>query len=344
MNIDCTYTVSVPDGWSAEALHDALCNANRIVLIAHKNADGDAVGSLTGMYALLRLNTDAEVTPLLPDGCPEDLTWLPNTQYIIDCGRDKQKALEAVNKAELIIALDLNNVERTGNMAEAISQTKALKVMIDHHIDPQREMFDIVVSDDTISSACEMVYWTMRKVFGKKAFNKDAATSLYCGICTDTGTFSYSNTRESIYLASAELLSFGIDPMAINHNIKNVFTTHRLKFFGFAFNERLTVYKDEKVALMVLSYNDINSRGVVSSDLTGLVNEVMKLRDIDCAVLIREESESVRLSFRSKELFNVNLIAKELFDGGGHEHAAGATSYLTLTETVAKVKRYFSVE
>jgi len=344
MNIDCSYNVSVPDGWSAEGLRNALYDAKHIVLVAHKSADGDAVGSLTGMYAILRKNTEAEVTAMLPDGCPEDLQWLPNTQEIIDCGHDRQRALEAVEKADLIMVLDLNNLDRTGNMTEVLTEKKAFRVMIDHHINPQREKFDIVVSDDGISSACEMVYWTIRMVFGKDAFDVDSATSLFTGICTDTGTFNYSNTRESIYLASAELLRFGIDPSVITRNIKNVYTTRRLKFFGFAMNERLTVDEDRKVALMVLSRNDMESRGIISADITGLVNEVMKLRDIDCAVLIREEAESVRLSFRSKVLFDVNKVANELFGGGGHEHAAGATSYLSLSETVDKVKRHFKIQ
>ncbi len=344
MNIDCSYMVSLPDEWSEEGLRDALCNAKNIVLVAHKSADGDAVGSLTGMYAILRKNTKAAVTPLLPDGCPEDLEWLPNTEKIIDCGGDRQRALDAVEQADMIIALDLNNLERTGNMAKVLTEKQAFRVMIDHHIGPEREKFDIVVSDDGISSACEMVYWTMRKVFGTDAFDRDSATSLFTGICTDTGTFSFSNTRESIYLASAELLRFGIDPTEITRNIKNVYTTKRLKFFGFAMNERLMVDEERKVALMVLSRDDMESRGIVSADITGLVNEVMKLRNIDCAVLIREEAESVRLSFRSKVLFDVNKIANELFEGGGHEHAAGATSYRSLNEIVDIVKKHFDIQ
>lgn len=344
MEIDCSYQVAVPDGWSVEALRSALKSTHRAVLVAHTHADGDAVGSLTGMYALLRRNISAELTPMLPDGCPDDLVWLPNTDAIVDCGREIQRARQAVADADLVIAMDLNTLERTGVMADAFRTSKAFKVLIDHHVGPNRDEFDIVVSDDGISSACELVYWTMRQTFGEDAFGSDAATSLYTGICTDTGNFSYSNTRQSVYLAAAELLRYGIDPMAINRNIKNVFTTARLQFFGFAMSQRLWVYTDKKLALMVLSREDINRYGVVSSELTGLVNEVMKLRDVDCAVLVREEENEVRLSLRSKVFADVNVLAGELFGGGGHEHAAGATSHLTLSETVAKVKLKFGVE
>lgn len=351
MNIDCKYSVGLPSGWTAEGLREAIVGARNIALVAHKHADGDAVGSLTGMYALLRHiqrstpdNHISTITPLLPDGCPDDLTWMPNTQDIVDCAREEQRANDAVAAADLVIALDLNGLDRTGRMADTLKAANARKILIDHHIDPQREQFDIVVSDEGISSACEMVFWAMRTAFGQQAFDLDSATSLYAGICTDTGTFSYSNTRQSIYLAAAELLTYGIDPMAINRNIKNVFTTRRLKFFGHAMSQLLTVYEEKELALMVLTKADIERYGVDSSELTGLVNEVMKLRDIDCAVLVREEQDEVRLSFRSKVHIDVNCVARELFDGGGHERAAGATSHLSLEETVAIVKCKFGVK
>lgn len=344
MEIDCTYSLPVADGWSVEGLRALLCGARKAVVIAHTNADGDAVGSLTGMDAVLRRNTAAVVTPMLPDGCPEDLLWLPNTDRIVDCSADPQRARRAVDEADLIVAIDLNGFDRTGAMCDTLLASKARKVLIDHHIGPQVQQFDIVVSDDGISSACEMAYWAMRLCFGADCFDQNAATSLFTGICTDTGTFSYSNTRQSVYLAAAELLRFGIDPMDINRRIKNVFTTRRLQFFGFAMSQRLTVYDDKQLALMVISRDDVERYGVTSAELTGLVNEVMKLRDVDCAVLVREEADKVRLSFRSKEHTDVNLAARELFEGGGHQRAAGATSHLPLAETVARVKAKFNLQ
>ena len=343
MQIERRYDVPVTDGWSVEALRAAIMAAQRIVLVAHTNADGDAVGSLTGAYALLRDNTKAEVTPLLPDGCPDDLCWLPNFDRIVDCSANKPLADRLVTEADLIMALDLSGLDRTGHMADSFKAAKAKKVLIDHHVGPHRDEFDITVSDDGISSACELVYWTMRSVFGIDAFGLDAATSLYTGICTDTGTFSYSNTRQSVYLAAADLIALGIDPMAINRSIKNVFTTERLQFFGYAMAHLLTVYPEKDMALMLIRRSDMERYGVKSPDLTGLVNEVMRLRDVDCAILIREEEGKVRLSLRSKCHVDVNRLAGELFDGGGHERAAGATSLLSMDATIDKVKQKFGI-
>lgn len=344
MEIDLGYSIPVVDRWSADELRPMLEVARRAVVVSHQSADGDAVGSLTGMYALLRRNTTATVTPMLPDGCPDDLAWLPNTAAIVDGTRQHDAALAAIAEADLIVATDLSGLDRTGNLAEALRAAKARKVLIDHHVGPRREEFDITISDDGISSASELVFWVMRMTFGSQAIDRDAATSLYTGINTDTGTFSFSNTRQSVYLAVAELLTYGIDPMEINRCIKNVFTVARLQFFGYAMAHRLEVYPDKGMALMVISRDDTERYGVGSPELTGLVNEVMRLRDIDCAVLVREEKDRIRLSLRSKKVVDVNLLARQMFDGGGHERAAGATSHLSLDETVVVVKRKFNIE
>ena len=344
MEIDLRYSIPVVDGWSAEELRALLTGARRTVAVSHMSADGDAVGSLTGMYALLHKNTTATVTAMLPDGCPDDLAWLPNTDAIIDGTHQRDAALAAIADADLIVATDLSGLDRTGDLAQALRESKARKVLIDHHVGPHREEFDLTVSDCGISSASELVFWAMRMAFGPQAFDRDAATSLYTGINTDTGTFSFSNTRQSVYLAVAELLTYGIDPMDINRSIKNVFTTARLQFFGYAMAHLLEVHPEQGMALMVIHREDTERYGVGSPELTGLVNEVMRLRDIDCAVLVREEKGRVRLSLRSKKVFDVNQLAHEMFEGGGHERAAGATSHLTIDETVAVVKRKFGIE
>ena len=99
------------------------------------------------------------------------------------------------------------------------------------------------------------------------------------------------------------------------------------------------MYPERQVALIVLTEAEMKAYGVESADITGLINEVMKLRSIDCGILVREEGEKVRLSLRSKERYDVNLMARNLFDGGGHKRAAGATAYTTLQEIVEKIKR-----
>lgn len=344
MKIECSYRVDFVDGWTPEALRECLGGACRVVLTAHTNADGDAVGSLTGMYALLRGVTCAEVTAMLPEGCPEDLAWLPWAERILSGKRDFRRCEEAIEEADLIVCMDLNSLERTGVLAEGLRRAKARRMLFDHHEGPDGEGFDVVVSDPGISSTCELVYWAFRETFGREAFGVDAATSLFTGLCTDTGTFSYGNERQGVYLAAAELSQMGIDPKGINLRIKNVFTEARLRFFGYAMSELLEVYPEQGAALMVIGKEEMGRYGVEGADLTGLVNEVMRLKDVDCAILVREEEGRVRLSLRSKCVTDVRRMARELFGGGGHERAAGAESTLSLAETVGVVKRRLGVK
>ena len=325
--------------WPIAALRDALTGAGRVVVVAHMNADGDAVGSVLGLTAVLRRTVQATVIPLLPDGCPDELAWLPGSDTIASGAADPDLCRSAIEQADLVVALDVSSLDRTGRLADDLKRSTARKLLIDHHIDPASDMFQLMVSEPEASSTCELVYWTMREAFGREAFDREAATCLYAGICTDTGTLSYSNDRASVYLAMAELLDYGIDPMAINRSIKNVFTLPRLRFFGFAMANRLEVHGD--VALMRLSRADIESYGMKSSELTGLINEVMLLRDVDCGILVREEVDSVRLSLRSKSRYDVNQIASRLFGGGGHARAAGATSHLPFEATIDTVKQHF---
>lgn len=339
MQIEYKDMVTFDGGWDSMAVRQALTGASRIVLVAHTNADGDAVGSVMGMYHLLSKTTSATVTPMLPDGVPDDMVWLPGTNLIVDGKKQPSVCNCAIATADLIVTLDLNVLERTGHLASAIAESKARRMIVDHHENPEVDNIAIVVSEPQISSTCELVYWLMHTTFGDSIFSSDAATCLYAGICTDTGTFSYSNDRPSLYLAAANLLAFGIDPMDINRRIKNVFTLPRLRFFGHAMADLMTVYTGPMVALMVITARDMCDFGVDSAELTGLINEVMKLKDIDCAILVREEAGKVRLSLRSKTLYDVNRLASELFGGGGHKRAAGATSTLSLDETVDKVIR-----
>lgn len=330
-------------GWDRAAVERTLRAARHVVLVAHKNADGDAVGSLLGMAHLLRTATGAEVTPLLPDGCPDDLIWLPGTDRILDGQTQGDACRTAIAAADLVIGLDISGLDRTGCLAEPLGLSQAPRMLVDHHIGPDRDAFALVVSESEVSSTCELVYWLMQSVFGDSIFSRDAATCLYTGICTDTDTFSYSNDRPGVYLAAAALLAFGIDPMDINRQIKNVFTEQRLRFFGHALADLTTVYPQQEVALMVITAQDMRDFGVESAELTGLINEVMKLKAVDCGILVREEEGRTRVSMRSKVHYDVAALTAELFDGGGHRRAAGATSTLPLAPTVEAIKQQLAL-
>lgn len=347
MTIQQEVTLAFDTRWDLDTFRLHLEKNARTVVVAHTNADGDAVGSVAGLCALLRSvaqhhHQEARVQGVLPDGVPDDLAWLPGADAILD--GHQPAAAEALHEAELIVGVDISGLARTGCLEPLLRSSQVPRLLIDHHESPARDEFVAIISEPRASSTCELVYWLAHRLWGDQRITPEAATCLYAGISTDTGSFAYSNDRPSLYLAAANLICTGIDPAAIQRKIKNTFTESRMRFFGYAIAHRLVVYPERKVALMVLTAHDMSEAGVKSHELTGLINEVMRLRDVDCGILVREEEGRVRLSLRSKEEYDVDRMAREMFGGGGHKRAAGATSTVGLRETVDIIKQRLAIE
>ncbi|MBR1798286.1 MAG: DHH family phosphoesterase [Bacteroidales bacterium] len=328
------------DGLEHLSTIGALLSASqRTVVVAHQNADGDAVGSVVAWTSMLRRHTAAQIDPLLPDGCPSDLDWLPLAADIVDGSAQPDEAATLLAEADVVVCSDFNTLSRTGCLQEALATTKAKKILIDHHRNPEVAAFDIVVSDHTISSACELGYWVMRAIYGCNGFDTEAAMALYTGMRTDTGGMAFSNGQPSLYLATAHLVQCGIDASEINRNIANVFSPNRMRFWGYAMKDLLEIDSESGTALLPVSLSDMEAYGMTPAELTGLINDVMRIKDVECAVLVREEETRVRLSYRSKTTVNVDEMARALFaEAGGHLHAAGATSTLPFADTVAEVR------
>lgn len=308
---------------------------NKVVLIAHANADGDAIGAVMGMYHLLQ----GHAIPILPTGCPYTFRWLPGTDHIVDAERQPKAAQEAMMEADVIVGLDFNEAGRINTCADWLLASKAKKLLIDHHISPDRMLFDIVVSHD-ISSTCELVYWFFHEIYGDSVLNREAARCLYTGICTDTGSFSYSCEDPSLYLATAALVGQQIEAAEIHNQIDNIFSVSRMRFHAFALSERFRIYEEEHFAYLYITLEEQRRFGITPPDMEGLVQYTMLLKDIELGALLRERADgTVKISLRSKHEIDVCQIAREHFGGGGHLRASGATVHASLTETVVKFER-----
>lgn len=326
-------------GNEIDKIAQAITKSHNTVIISHANADGDAMGSLLGMYHLLH----GEASIILPNGCSKNFSWMPGAEKILSGDHQPERCKQLLSDAQLIIGVDFNNASRVDILADALTQSSAEKVLIDHHLNPDHELFDTVVSTP-LSSACEMVYWVARTIWGDDAINTDAARCLYTGICTDTGSFSYSCEDPSLYEASAALVAKGIDAAGIHNNIINIFSINRIRFYGFALSELMKIYPSQRFAGIYISLKDQKRFGIEPADMEGLVNYTLMMKEIEVGVLVREEPNRVKISFRSKNDVDVNQIARTYFDGGGHVKAAGATSKLSFAETIAKVEKIFKVE
>lgn len=312
-------------------------SSNRVVVISHMNADGDAVGSLLSWYHLLGQRPGL----ILPNGGPAAFSWMPGSDRIVSGDRERERCEQMLAEADLIIGVDFNALSRVDFLASALQASKARKVLLDHHHNPELEAFDLVVSLPHLSSACEVVYWTMCHLWSDDAIQRDTARCLYTGICTDTGSFSYSSEQSSVYEAAAHLVTKNIDAAGIHNQINDIYTENRLRFYGFVLTNRLCVFPESHFAYIYVTLDDQRQFGVTAADMEGLVSYAMILKETHVGALVREEPTRNRISLRSKYDVDVNEIARTHFNGGGHIKASGGQSTTSLQETIDLLEKLF---
>ena len=131
-----------------------------------------------------------------------------------------------------------------------------LRKICPKRLNPDLEFFDLVFSDNTMSSAAEFVYWVAISAWGRDVITRSVAECLYTGICTDTGSFSYSCNSPTVYNATAHLIDMGINVSDIHSNIYNSYSKERLLLLGFCINQRLRIFDDMKLAYFYVSKKD----------------------------------------------------------------------------------------
>ncbi|MDA3906564.1 MAG: DHH family phosphoesterase [Bacteroidales bacterium] len=313
-----------------------LKNAQKIVLTAHANPDGDTIGSCLALYHYL-IQFGHQVTVISPNEAPGFLQWLPYYNQVIIYDADNQKVESEIKNADLIFAIDYNAFHRAGQgMEDLLSNASAKKVMIDHHPNPDN-LFDEKISDTSASSTAELVFRFINDLGHLDKINKEVAENLYVGLLTDTGSFSYSINSDQPYKIAAFLYNTGIDLQVINQRIYSTFTESRLRLTGYAISEKLVVNHSLRFAYISLSKEELNRFIYQTGDTEGLVNYALAMENIVAAVLLTEKDDKIRLSFRSKGDFAVNSIANKYFEGGGHRNAAGGNSFISMEETIKKL-------
>ena len=318
-------------------LREWLESSEKIVIISHMNADGDAVGSLLSWYHML----GGRPGVILPNGCPPAFSWMPGADRIVSGDAERERCERMLAEADLIVGVDFNALSRIDFLAPALRESKARKVLLDHHHNPEIEAFDLVVSLSHLSSACEVVYWTMNHLWGDEAIPRDTARCLYTGICTDTGSFSYSSEQPSVYEAAANLVAKDINAAGIHNQINDIYTENRLRFYGYVLTNRLRVFPESHFAYIYVTLDDQKQFGVTAADMEGLVSYAMILKETHVGALVREEPTRNRISLRSKYDVDVNEIARTYFNGGGHIKASGGQSSTSLQETIELLEKLF---
>ncbi|NNC51173.1 MAG: bifunctional oligoribonuclease/PAP phosphatase NrnA [Flaviramulus sp.] len=316
-------------------INNLLEAPKKIVIVSHKNPDGDAIGSSLGLYHYL-LKGGHDVSVLMPNDYPSFLKWIPGNDIILRHDSQKTECDELINNADIIFTLDFNAFHRAGNMETALTQSKAKKIMIDHHQAPD-DYADYTFSDTNMSSTCEMVYHFISMLNDTNLLDETIATCLYVGIMTDTGSFRFSSTSSKTHQIVAQLIEKGAKNDEIHNDVYDTNSFERLQLLGCALNN-LKVIPESRAAYITLSQEELNKFNYKKGDTEGVVNYGLSLENVVlAAIFIEDKNEGIiKISLRSKGNFSVNEMSRLHFDGGGHTNAAGGRSSLSLNDTVEK--------
>lgn len=310
-----------------------------VVLTTHKSPDGDAIGSIAGLYLFLKKLGLKKVNPVVPDAAPEFLDSLPGKQELCFFSDSEEEATKAIREAEVFIHLDFNTLSRVGeDMASVLREnTNAKTILIDHHQQPDE--FDEMLSVTTASSTAELVYEFCKSLAPDTEIDLEIAANLYTGIITDTGSFRYSSTGANTHAIAAEFHKLGLNTAGIHQMIYDSSSFHRLKLIGYALSEKMEVFEDGKASLISLTQEELTSHNYIKGDTEGLVNYGLSMAGAEVTAFFKEaEVGSVKISFRSKNDVDVNQFARSFFNGGGHKNAAGGKVELPINEAIALYK------
>ena len=228
----------------------------KIVLVAHKNPDGDAVGSTTALAGYYQ-KLGHQVQVIVPNGIPEFIAWIPGADKIYRYDLQNNQSKRALEGADVVFLLDFNAFHRVGDdMCKGLEALDTDFIMIDHHQQPD-DIAMVTYSDTQMSSTCQMVYHYIESLGGLDIIDAQIATSLYTGIMTDTGSFRFDSTTSTTHRVIADLIDKGAKNSDIHNKTFSNNSYSRLQLLGQALTN-LEILPDLKSELDIIIAQAIN--------------------------------------------------------------------------------------
>jgi phosphoesterase RecJ-like protein len=310
----------------------SIDSAHNILITTHVSPDGDAIGSSLALYHFIK-NKGKKVRLIVPNSFPYFLRWMKGINEIEVFEYNITAGQSILKNSDLIFSLDYNINKRVGEMGHYIENSSAKKILIDHHPLPSTN-FDIIVSKPEISSTSELIFRLLYQANKYDQITKAEAESIYCGMMTDTGGFTYNSADPEIYEIISLLLRKNIDKDMIYSRVYNNYSEERFRLLGFTLSQRMEVNPDYHSALLYLSKEDQNQFKFNKGDTEGFVNYPLSIKGVIFSTFIREDEGIIKLSFRSQKDFPCNQFATEFFNGGGHLNASGGEFKGTFNEAI----------
>lgn len=305
-------------------MDELLGSSERIVILVHIHPDGDAVGSSVAMLRYLRKFRKKQASLILPSPYPPNLAFVLGQETPLIANEEPVKAEELVKAADLLICLDHNIPSRTGFLEESIKASSARKLLIDHHLKPLQDFYDVEFSDSEISSTCELLYnllLEMPDLSSGTNLPLDIATPLFVGLTTDTNNF-YNSVYPLTFKMASDLLAAGVDRGHILDMLYNSFTYNRFLAMGHFLSQKLTLLEGG-IAYAIFNKETALEFSLVEGDTEGFVNMPLGIKEVNMSIFLREDEGFFRVSVRSKGDVSASDFASRFFHGGGHFNAAG---------------------
>ena len=318
-----------------EELKGFLTKPKNIVIVGHRNPDGDAMGSTLALKHYLDKKGHT-CTVVVPNEYPDFLHWLPGSETTYRFDWQNNQSQKAIKASDIIFLLDFNALHRVGNdMQNTLEKYPNDFAMIDHHQQPDDVKY--MYSDVTICSTCQMVYQFIELNNDLDLIDADIATCLYTGIMTDTGSFRFRSTTSKTHRIIANLIDKGAQNDRIHNNVYDANSYNRLLLLGQALSN-LQILPSYKTAFITLTNEEKKRFDFQKGDTEGVVNYALSLKGIIFAAIFIEDNDQgiIKISFRSKGAFSVNKFSRNHFNGGGHDNAAGGKSSLSMEETITR--------
>ncbi len=317
-------------------LKDFLRSPRKILVVSHRNPDGDALGSTLAMALYWRKNGH-QVTVVFPSPFPGNFDWMPGVDEVLIFDDQEEVVKEAIDAADLFVFADFNHISRIDKMGEAMEGKDTPVFLIDHHLEPDLSHPYYYV-DPGASSTADLVFDVLTRWEDSDYIDDPQITTcLYTGVITDTGTFAY-NTHSALFAKVSRMLLCPMDHIGLQNRINNSLTEKQLRLLGFCLHHRLQLLPEYRTGFIFLSKTDYAKFEVERGDTEGIVNYILRINNIKIAAFFTHQPTIVKISLRSVENYNVAELAKKYFNGGGHKNAAGGSHYKGLKSAIELFK------
>ena len=304
----------------------AIQAAPELALACHVSPDGDALGSLLGLFHLARANGKPAVASWSePFEVGPHYRFLPGLDRAVKPG-------DFPEQPDVMVTFDCGSIDRLGQLAEAARSAREL-IVVDHHA--TNDCYGTINVIDAGSAATAVLVHRLAARLGW-ALNRDAAVCLYTGLVTDTGRFQYSNTTTEVFALAEELASYDLPIAAMS---RQLFEEHRFDYLQLvgACITRAELDQDLHFVATWVTEDDLRRHGVRLEETEGLIDLVRRAAEAEVACVLKETPEGIRVSLRAASQADVAALAAR-FGGGGHRYAAGFVAPGTVAEVLAGLR------